>query len=229
MALTSALPPPFCKSPSSESTDPDMNSHIQFVPGNEDSRTIAGVDEVGRGPLAGPVVAAAVILKPSMLIDGLDDSKKLSAKKRNYLAAEIRQHAVAWSIAWCDAAEIDCLNILQATLLAMRRAVFGLRILPGLVCVDGNRLPDLHFSGKKVVGRAFVGGDGYIPQISAASIIAKVERDAMMRRMDTMYPGYGFVRHKGYGTEEHLSNLARMGPCQQHRRSFGPIRQLRAS
>jgi len=206
-----------------------MKSHIQSVPGNRDSRTIPGVDEVGRGPLAGPVVAAAVILDDSKVIDGLDDSKKLSEKKRDYLAAEIRQYAVAWSIAWCDAAEIDCLNILQATMLAMRRAVFGLQILPEFVCVDGNRLPDLRFSGKTLEGGAFVGGDGKIPQISAASIIAKVERDAMMRRMDSTYPGYGFVRHKGYGTDEHLLNLARIGPCQQHRRSFGSIRTLRAS
>ncbi len=206
-----------------------MKSHIQSVPGNRDIRTIAGVDEVGRGPLAGPVVAAAVILDDSKVIDGLDDSKKLSEKKRDYLAAEIRQYAVAWSIAWCDAAEIDCLNILQATMLAMRRAVFGLQILPEFVCVDGNRLPDLRFSGKTLEGGAFVGGDGKIPQISAASIIAKVERDAMMRRMDSTYPGYGFVRHKGYGTDEHLLNLARIGPCQQHRRSFGSIRTLRAS
>lgn len=184
----------------------------------------AGIDEAGRGPLAGPVVAAAVILDDSRDIAGLDDSKKLSAAARGRLAAEIRQRSLAWSVAWADAAEIDCLNILQATLLAMRRAILGLRVVPEAVCVDGNRLPDLRFFGRRLDGDAVIGGDASVAAISAASIIAKVERDAIMTRFDRLYPGYGFARHKGYGTAEHLENLERMGPCQQHRRSFRPLR-----
>jgi len=185
---------------------------------------IAGVDEVGRGPLAGPVVAAAVILDEQHGIDGLDDSKKLSALTRESLARQIRQRALAWSVAWADAAEIDCVNILQATMLAMHRAILGLRILPEKVRVDGNRLPNLCFSGQWVHGEAIVGGDGKIAAISAASIIAKVDRDALMQRMDVIFPGYGFARHKGYGTAAHLRSIERQGPCQQHRRSFRPIR-----
>lgn len=186
---------------------------------------VAGVDEVGRGPLAGPVVTAAVILNDARPIAGLDDSKKLSARQRVELAMEIKEHSLSWSIAWADAAEIDCLNILWATMLAMRRAIIGLNKLPDFVRVDGNRLPNLWLSGKQIEGEAVVGGDGKIAAISAASIIAKVERDAMMCRMDTLFPGYGFAQHKGYGTAGHLQSLQRIGPCQQHRRSFRPIKK----
>ena len=202
-----------------------MSNQVEFFRAHEVRQIIAGVDEVGRGPLAGPVVCAAVILDDSFPIDGLDDSKKLSEKNRDRLAVEIRKRSLSWSIAWADAAEIDCLNILQATMLGMRRAIVGLRRLPEVVQVDGNRLPNLYLSGQQLRGEAVVGGDGSIAAISAASIIAKVERDAMMRRMDSLYPGYGFAQHKGYGTAEHLRNLDHLGPCQQHRRSFRPIRK----
>ncbi len=191
----------------------------------DDYRWVAGVDEVGRGPLAGPVVAAAVILDRSRQINGLDDSKKLTEKTRTRLAAEIRRHAVAFSVAWCDAAEIDCLNILEATMLAMRRAVSGLRVAPDLIQVDGNRVPVFASTGRPLDTEAVVGGDGKISAISAASIIAKVERDAMLCRMDGIFAGYGFAQHKGYGTVAHLESLKRLGPCQQHRQSFRPIRR----
>jgi ribonuclease HII len=185
---------------------------------------VAGVDEVGRGPLAGPVVAAAVILDRYHPIKGLDDSKKLSEKVRDRLAGEIRRHALAYSEAWSDAAEVDGLNILEATMLAMRRAVAGLHVSPDFVQVDGNRLPSFCYLGQPLDAEAVVGGDGKICSISAASIIAKVARDAMMCRMDRLFPGYGFAQHKGYGTAVHLQNLQRLGPCQQHRRSFRPLR-----
>lgn len=184
---------------------------------------IAGVDEVGRGPLAGPVVAGAVILDPRRPVDGLADSKALSAKRRAELAGEIENKAIAWSIAWADAAEIDCLNILQATLLAMRRAIYGLRVRPVRLEIDGNRLPRLEFYGSQIVGDAIVGGDASNPAISAASIIAKVYRDQMMVRFDQIYPAYGFSQHKGYGTETHRERIDRHGPCPQHRRSFKPL------
>jgi ribonuclease HII len=184
---------------------------------------VAGVDEAGRGPLAGPVVAGAVILDQTQPIEGLADSKVLSEKRREALAAEIMSKALAWSVSWADAREIDSLNILQATYLAMRRAIIGLRIRPVLVEVDGNRLPNLVFSGQRIEGNAVVGGDAQIPAMSAASIIAKVHRDDFMRQMDSIYPGYGFARHKGYGTEQHRDSISRLGPCQQHRRSFRPI------
>ena len=185
---------------------------------------VAGVDEAGRGPLAGPVVAAAVILAPGDEIAGLDDSKKLAASRRERLAADIKDRAVAWSVAWCDAAEIDAVNILAATMLAMRRAILGLSILPAAIRVDGNRLPDLRFNGRFIEGEAIVGGDGKIAAISAASIIAKTTRDAIMERIDAHHPGYGFRRHKGYGTRDHRERLLQMGPCDQHRRSFAPVR-----
>lgn len=191
----------------------------------DDYRWVAGVDEVGRGPLAGPVVAAAVILDKSRRIHGLDDSKKLTEKTRNRLAEKIRRHALAYSVAWCDAAEIDCLNILEATMLAMRRAVSGLQISPDLVRVDGNRLPLFTCRGRPLDAEAVVGGDGKIRAISAASIIAKVARDAMMCRLDGLFPGYGFAQHKGYGTAVHLKSLEVLGPCQQHRWSFRPLRR----
>ncbi len=184
----------------------------------------AGVDEAGRGPLAGPVVAAAVILDPAVEIDGLDDSKKLDAATRQALAREIRCKAVACSVAWCDAAEIDALNILAATMLAMRRAVLGLGVVPSTVRVDGNRLPNLEANGRAPVAEAIVGGDGKVASISAASILAKTTRDAFMIAMDELYPVYEFARHKGYGTATHRERLAEHGPCQLHRRSFAPLR-----
>jgi ribonuclease HII len=187
---------------------------------------VAGVDEAGRGPLAGPVVAGAVILDPSRPITGLDDSKKLSPARREVLAIEIRSKALAWSVSWADASEIDSLNILHATMLAMRRALLGLRVRPRLVEVDGNRLPNLSFSGVRLAGNAIVGGDALVEAISAASILAKVRRDAIMCDYARLYPGYGFDRHKGYGTVFHRESLARLGPCQQHRRSFRPISEL---
>lgn len=188
---------------------------------------VAGVDEAGRGPLAGPVVAAAVILHPERQVDGLRDSKKLSAARREQLGAEIRRSALSWSVAWSDPAEIDALNILAATMLAMRRAILGLSIMPGAVHVDGNRLPDLRFGEGRIDGIAIVGGDATVAAISAASIIAKVARDRMMVAMDALYPDYEFARHKGYGTEVHRERLRAHGPCREHRRSFAPVRALR--
>jgi len=187
---------------------------------------VAGVDEAGRGPLAGPVVAGAVILNDHLAIEGLRDSKKLSPKRRSELAREIRLHSLAWSVAWADAAEIDSLNILGATLLAMRRAILGLPLRPQFVQVDGNRLPELSFGTERIEGEAIVRGDASIAAISAASIVAKVCRDQIMVEMDRIYPNYGFARHKGYGTVDHRERIDRFGPCQQHRRSFRPFRVL---
>ncbi len=184
---------------------------------------VAGVDEAGRGPLAGPVVAGAVILDKHSAIVGLRDSKKLTAGRRSELALEIRQHSLAWSVAWADAAEIDGLNILEATLLAMRRAILGLPVKPHYVQVDGNRLPDLTFGAERIEGEAIIGGDATNAAISAASIVAKVCRDQIMVEMDRIYPNYGFARHKGYGTADHRERIDRFGPCQQHRRSFRPF------
>lgn len=180
---------------------------------------VAGVDEVGRGPLAGPVVAAAVIMHPRRPIDGLADSKKLSEAKRQRLDGIIRQRAYAWAIGRAEVDEIDTLNILNATLLAMRRAVLGLPSPPNEVLVDGNRCPDLPFPC-----RAIVRGDSSVPAISAASIIAKVYRDAEMVENDKLYPGYGFARHKGYGTAQHLAGLKTLGATEIHRQSFAPVR-----
>ena len=185
--------------------------------------TVAGIDEAGRGPLAGPVVAAAVVLHPAQVPAGLADSKVLDARRREALADEIRCTALAWSYAWADRAEIDTLNILNATLLAMRRAILGLRLWPLQVLVDGNRLPDLYFGARRLEGVAVVGGDASIAAISAASIIAKVERDRMMTSIDRLYPQYGFAQHKGYCTRAHRQNLERHGPCPEHRRSFRPL------
>ncbi len=193
-----------------------------------DAWPLAGVDEAGRGPLAGPVVAGAVILNPDEPIAGLADSKILSAHRRSELADEILRRSLAWSVAWADPAEIDRLNILQATLLAMRRAIIGLRIQPSYVEVDGNRLPNLSFHGRQIDGCAVVGGDSRIPAISAASIIAKVRRDEIMRAMDAIYPEYGFRRHKGYATVDHRERLGRYGPCCEHRRSFSPISAMKS-
>jgi ribonuclease HII len=185
---------------------------------------IAGVDEAGRGPLAGPVVAAAVILDPDRPIAGLADSKKLSAARREHLALEIKARAVAWAVAWSDPAEIDAINILAATMLAMRRAILGLSVVPTAVLVDGNRLPNLNFAATRIEGEAIIGGDDKIACISAASIIAKTTRDQIMIDIDHLYPNYEFARHKGYGTEVHRQRLQDFGPCEHHRRSFAPVR-----
>jgi len=185
---------------------------------------MAGLDEAGRGPLAGPVVASAVVLDPRRPIAGLADSKKLSAKRRDALSGEIKRHALAWSVAWADPAEIDAINILAATMLAMRRAILGLGVTPARVQIDGNRLPNLRFNGVIIPGQAIVGGDDLVPAISAASIIAKTTRDRMMLELDEIYPVYEFARHKGYGTEIHRDRLQEFGPCREHRRSFAPVR-----
>lgn len=189
--------------------------------GSLQAMLICGVDEAGRGPLAGPVCAAAVILDPARPIPGLKDSKKLPEPKRVRLAGEIRAHALAWSVAWASAAEIDALNILRASLLAMRRAVLGLHPAATEALIDGNRCPDL-----PIPARAIVKGDASEPCISAASILAKTERDKEMRRLADIYPDYGFERHVGYPTPEHLAALEALGPSPIHRRSFGPVRQV---
>ena len=181
---------------------------------------VAGVDEAGRGPLAGPVLAAAVILDDCQPIAGLADSKKLSPARRERLYDEIRAKALCCCIAQASVEEIDRLNILQATLLAMQRAVAGLRLRPGLVLVDGNRLPLLDMRAE-----AIVKGDAKVAAISAASILAKVTRDRGLVLLDQRYPQYGFARHKGYGTAEHLQALRVHGPCPEHRSSFAPVAQ----
>lgn len=187
--------------------------------GMVDHELTAGVDEAGRGPLAGPVVAAAVVLDPLFPIDGLRDSKKLSAAHRERLAVLIRERAYAWSVGRADAGDIDRINILQATLLAMARAVAGLPTPPRHVLVDGLHCPRLPCSVEAVVG-----GDRRIASISAASILAKVTRDAEMVQLDRRYPQYGFRRHKGYPTVEHREALLQHGPCPIHRRTFAPVR-----
>lgn len=184
-------------------------------------RWIAGVDEVGRGPLAGDVVAAAVILDPLRPIEGLNDSKKLSLKKREQLFVLIQQQAKSWCIARASVAEIDQLNILHASLLAMKRAVEGLSVAPDHVLVDGNKLPPWRYSSE-----AIVQGDGSVAQISAASILAKVVRDREMIELDKTYPGYGLAQHKGYPTKVHLASLQQLGPCAIHRSSFAPVKSL---
>ena len=182
---------------------------------------IAGVDEAGRGPLAGPVVAAAVILDELNPIAGLADSKKLTAARREKLYDEIRAKALCCSIAEASVEEIDTLNILQATLLAMRRAVEGLRLKPAKVLVDGNRLPVLD-----VLAEAIVKGDATVPAISAASILAKVHRDRWCAEYDREFPQYGFAAHKGYGTAEHLAALRAHGACPQHRKTYAPVTEV---
>jgi ribonuclease HII len=181
---------------------------------------IAGVDEAGRGPLAGPVIAAAVILDPQQEIKGLADSKALSERKREFLFSEICEKAYAWGIGRAEVEEIDQLNILQATLLAMRRAVLALSVHPTKVLVDGNCCPRLEYPME-----AIIGGDATVPQISAASILAKVTRDREMTLMDTKYPGYRFAQHKGYPTASHRQLLIQLGPSHIHRRSFAPVRE----
>jgi ribonuclease HII len=180
---------------------------------------VAGVDEAGRGPLAGPVVAAAVILNPDRDMSDLRDSKVLTADQRDRLAIKIRADAIAWAVACADVAEIDALNILQASLLAMRRAVAALSIVPTEALVDGDHCPDFGFPA-----RAIVKGDRDVPAISAASILAKTTRDAMLVELDRVFPAYGFAQHKGYATREHLAALNRHGPCPAHRR-FLPVVQ----
>lgn len=184
-----------------------------------DYELIAGVDEVGRGPLVGAVVTAAVILDPNNPIQGLADSKKLSEKKRLALAEEIKQKALAWSLGRAEPQEIDELNILHATMLAMQRAVKSLKIQPHFVLVDGNRIPDL-----AMPAQAIVKGDSLVAEISAASILAKVARDQEMAELDRQFPQYEFAKHKGYPTKVHLEKLAEFGALPQHRRSFSPVR-----
>lgn len=182
---------------------------------------IAGVDEAGRGPLAGPVVAAAVVLDPRRPIEGLRDSKQLTAVQRRELAIRIRADALAYAVAEASVAEIDRLNILQASLLAMRRAIEALQPVVDLALVDGNRVPTIGIDS-----RAIVGGDATEPAISAASILAKTHRDMLMRALHKRYPGYGFARHFGYPTPQHLERLNALGPCAVHRRSFAPVRAM---
>ena len=185
---------------------------------------VCGVDEAGRGPLAGPVCAAAVILDPARPILGLADSKKLTARRRERLAVQIREQALDHCVAWASVDEIDRINILQATLLAMQRAVAGLRLLPAEVLIDGNRCPPL-----AMPARAIVGGDASVPAISAASIVAKTARDAEMLRIHMEFPQYGLDRHKGYDTALHRAALERHGPAACHRRSFAPVKALLAA
>ncbi|POR53671.1 RNase HII [Paraburkholderia eburnea] len=180
---------------------------------------ICGVDEAGRGPLAGPVVAAAVILDPARPIEGLDDSKALTAKSRDALYDLIVERSLAWCVAEASVEEIDTLNILHATMLAMRRAVEGLSVTPTLARIDGNRCPVL-----PVRSEAVIGGDALVPAISAASIIAKVTRDRMLLELHSAFPAYGFDAHAGYGTPQHLAALRAHGPCVHHRRTFAPVR-----
>lgn len=182
--------------------------------------SVGGIDEAGRGALAGPVIAAVVVLDPvAPLIDGLDDSKRLTPRRRAELAPVIRSRAAAWSIGRADASEIDSLNILQATMLAMRRAYAGLDRPPSWVRVDGNRYPDIDCPGEAVIG-----GDAIDPAIMAASILAKLARDEEMGLLDLLHPGYGFAVNKGYPTADHRRLLATLGPCSAHRRTFGPVR-----
>ncbi|CAD7851791.1 MAG: Ribonuclease HII (EC 3.1.26.4) [Olavius algarvensis Gamma 1 endosymbiont] len=182
---------------------------------------IAGVDEAGRGPLAGPVTAAAVILDPERLLPGLADSKRLTPSRREALDREIRDQALAFAVAFATAEEIDRINILQASLLAMQRAVENLGVTPQRVLVDGNRCPPLAYPVEAVVK-----GDATVAVISAASILAKVARDREMLVLDGRFPGYGFAHHKGYPTRAHLAALRELGPCEPHRRSFRPVREL---
>jgi ribonuclease HII len=182
---------------------------------------IAGVDEAGRGPLAGPVFAGAVILDPNFLIAGLKDSKILTPKKREELFSQIKKNALCYAVGRAEVQEIDQINIFQASLLAMKRAILGLRKKPGLVLVDGKFCPETKYDMK-----AIIDGDALEPAISAASIVAKVLRDEEMMIWDQKYPQYGFANHKGYGTKEHLAALKKYGPCPIHRKTFAPVRDL---
>ncbi len=198
-----------------------MQSSFEF---NTATQLVCGVDEVGRGPLAGPVVTAAVILDPANPIEGLADSKAISEKKRERLFDEIKEKALAWAIGRCEVEEIDELNILQATMRAMQRAVAGLSPQPEHAMIDGNRCPDLPCSCEFVIK-----GDGKVAAISAASIMAKVTRDREMVALDQQYPGYGLAGHKGYPTKAHIAALHELGVTPIHRRSFGPVRKVLAS
>lgn len=189
--------------------------------GSVDPRLVCGIDEAGRGSLAGPVIAAAVILDPRQPIDGLRDSKKMTARQRDSVALLIRERALAWAIGAAQVDEIDAINILQATLRAMARAVAALRPAAQFALVDGNQMPAL-----AIPARCIVGGDDSEPAISAASILAKTHRDALMRSIDEVHPGYGFARHAGYGTADHLRQLQRLGACAQHRRSYAPVKAV---
>lgn len=196
-----------------------MDAPVAAEPARRRQRIVCGVDEAGRGPLAGPVYAAAVVLNPRRPIDGLDDSKALTAARREDLAEQIRTRAKAWCIGVATVAEIDSINILQASMLAMYRAVAGLGVAPDLARVDGNRAPRLACAVETVVG-----GDALVPAISAASILAKTARDQALCELHGLYPEYGFDQHKGYGTPLHLERLAAHGACPEHRRSFAPVR-----
>jgi ribonuclease HII len=198
-----------------------MQQHSLNLDNTASQQLIAGVDEAGRGPLAGPVIAAAVILDADQPIEGLTDSKQLSESRREELAGIIKQHAVAWAVGRAEVEEIDALNILQASLLAMQRAVEGLSVAPQHVMVDGNRCPKFPCPAS-----AIVKGDSLVPAISAASIIAKVTRDREMLQLDQQYPGYGLQGHKGYPTKKHLEALARLGVSPIHRRTFGPVKKM---
>ena len=187
------------------------------------NKLIAGIDEVGRGTIAGPVVAAAVILDNNCIPSDLDDSKKITNTKRKIISDEIFCKAVTWAISYSDASEIDSINILQATMLAMRRSILNLGVYPSSVSVDGNKIPDLDFFGMSIKGRSVIGGDGTVAEISAASIIAKVYRDNLMINLDKVYPGYFFSSHKGYGTKQHLKAIHILGPCPIHRMTFKPF------
>lgn len=198
-----------------------MTAQIAFSFSFGTDELVCGVDEAGRGPIAGPVFAAAVILDPLHPIEGLRDSKKLSELRRRHLAVLIRQEAIAWSIAECSIAEIDELNILHATMLAMKRAVESLSVSPSLALIDGNRCPVL-----SVRSEAIVGGDDKVEAISAASILAKTARDATLMQLHEQYPQYGFDRHKGYPTALHLERLREHGVSPVHRRSYAPVRAL---
>ncbi len=189
-------------------------------------RRVAGIDEAGRGPLAGPVVAAAVILRPRRPIEGVADSKQLCAAQREALSRVIRREALCFGIGWADHVEIDAINILQATFLAMHRAILAMPMMPDHVLIDGNRLPKLSGLGKPLTARAIVGGDASHAAISAASILAKTARDAYMDQMHALYPEYCFSDHKGYATQDHQRLLALHGPCPLHRRSFEPVRLM---
>ena len=191
---------------------------------NYQGNLLAGVDEVGRGPLAGDVVTAAVILDANKPIEGLADSKQLTDKRRQQLALEIREKALCWYVARASVEEIDCYNILQATMMAMVRAVDGLSISPEYVAVDGNRMPPWSYNGETVVK-----GDDKVAEISAASIVAKVCRDGEMVAFDEQYPGYGFAGHKGYGTKQHMQAIEQLGPSPIHRRTFEPVKSMLAA
>jgi ribonuclease HII len=201
---------------------PGPSQSFSFVAADAD---VCGVDEAGRGPLAGPVVAAAVVLDPARPIDGLRDSKLLTELQRVRLAAEIRRKAKAFAVAFASHDEIDGINILQASLLAMERAVLRLRLVPELIQVDGRQIPSFHEHARLYRAEPVIDGDNLVPVISAASILAKVCRDRLMRRLHRRYPQYGFDENKGYATAAHLRALAEFGPCAIHRTTFAPVRE----